>query len=78
MKPLLLAAAALLAAPAFADDAHWVFKQGQTFTWECHTFFDYSVMPLTTAQHKPPGSTEAPQDSSQPPSIPKTGKPPCY
>ncbi|MCE9581997.1 MAG: hypothetical protein K8T20_05720 [Planctomycetes bacterium] len=49
MKSLLpsLALAALLTAPAFAGDADWAFKKGQTYTYECKTEFHYVAVPVT-------------------------------
>ncbi|KAF0244640.1 MAG: hypothetical protein FD180_2307 [Planctomycetota bacterium] len=49
MRRFALACSLLLASAALAGEPRWVFKPGQTFTYECRSDFDWTVQVATAA-----------------------------
>jgi hypothetical protein len=77
MKSLPLALA-LLAGTALAGDSPYAFRPGQTWTWECTSYFHYSTSHISKDAGglrvgDPPPETNG---TKQPPTDGKN--PPCY
>lgn len=62
MRRFAFACSLFLATEAFAGEPRWIFKPGQTFTYECRSDFDWTVKiladgPLTGSGNPTPGGT---------------------
>ena len=49
MRPIALASLLILAGAASADAPAWTFHPGQTYTYECRSWFEYAVHTGTMA-----------------------------
>lgn len=83
MKSLALAAtlATLATLPAAAQERLWDFKPGQTFTYELHSYYHYTVTELARSTGARDGDDSMggnPTTEGGKKFPPEKDKPPCY